>query len=102
MVRVLEVCPDPKAIVPQARLTTAARRNVHRAVHQLVPIFPEEEKELPSGEQQPSEVSHVPHQPWTRTRTRAQQLSLSCLLICTDVGLVEPMLESKIVEIGDV
>lgn len=110
---VLKEYPQPKRVVRQTRTKTSARVNVHRAVHQLIPLLKEEQKELPSEEQldlneQPPEGFQVPHQPRTQARTGAQQLSLShvamllrmCLLACqVHAGSVEPVLESKMITI---
>lgn len=44
MAPVVDTFPSPDGVVRQVGLRTAGSDSVHRAVHQLVPLLPEEEE----------------------------------------------------------
>lgn len=71
MARVTETFPGCGGIVRQVNLKTASREGVHRAVHQLVPLLPEEDDYASIDRQEPRTVNAESKRVQSRPRTRA-------------------------------
>lgn len=108
--RVLEVNPDSKGIVRQVRFKTANRDNIHRVVHQLVPLLPEEKVKVDNIEPSPGPIP-TGSMPITRGRAKQKRgimvqvvilLCLSLLPAGVTPWSVDPVMETRVVDLGSV
>lgn len=78
---VLEVYPDSKGIMRQVRLKTAGRDNIHRAVHQLVPL--EEEVMVDNISLSPGPMPTGPASIiWGRAKQKRGTMVQAAIVLC--------------------